>query len=50
MLEGIGLYQNLDEDLLRSLQVRGRMENLVREMLTIARLEAGTATMKQEWV
>ena len=50
MLEGIGVYQNRDKYLLRSLQVTGRMENLVREMLTISRMEAGAATMKQESV
>ena len=50
MLEGIGVYQNRDRYLLRSLQVTGRMENLVREMLTISRMEAGAATMKQESV
>ncbi len=50
MLEGIGVYQNRDKYLLRSLQVTGRMENLVWEMLTISRMEAGAATMKQESV
>ncbi|MBS6218164.1 MAG: HAMP domain-containing protein [Clostridiales bacterium] len=48
MLEGIGVYQNRDKYLLRSLQVTGRMENLVQEMLTISRMEAGAAAMKQE--
>lgn len=48
MLEGIGVYQNRDKYLLRSLQVTGRMENLVQEMLTISRMEAGAAVMKQE--
>ena len=32
MLEGVGVYQNRDKYLLRSLQVTGRMENLVQEM------------------
>lgn len=50
MLEGIGVYQNRDKYLLRSLQVTGRMENLVQEMLTISRMEAGAAAMKQETV
>ena len=36
MLEGVGVYQNRDKYLLRSLQVTGRMENLVQEMLTIS--------------
>ena len=48
MLEGVGVYQNRDKYLLRSLQVTGRMENLVQEMLTISRMEAGAAAMKQE--
>ena len=50
MLEGVGVYQNRDKYLLRSLQVTGRMENLVQEMLTISRMEAGAAVMKQETV
>ena len=48
MLEGVGVYQNRDKYLLRSLQVTGRMENLVQEMLTISRMEAGAAALKQE--
>lgn len=48
MLEGVGVYQNRDKYLLRSLQVTGRMENLVQEMLTISRMEAGATAMKQE--
>lgn len=50
MLEGVGVYQNRDKYLLRSLQVTGRMENLVQEMLAISRMEAGAAAMKQETV
>lgn len=50
MLEGVGVYQNRDKYLLRSLQVTGRMENLVQEMLTISRMEAGATAMKQETV
>ena len=37
MLEGVGVYQDRDKYLLRSLQVTGRMENLIREMLAISR-------------
>ena len=48
MLEGVGVYQNRDKYLLRSLQVTGRMENLVQEMLAISRMETGAAGMKQE--
>ena len=50
MLEGVGVYQNRDKYLLRSLQVTGRMEDLVQEMLTISRMEAGAKAMKQETV
>lgn len=50
MLEGVGVYQNRDKYLLRSLQVTGRMENLVQEMLAISRMEAGAKAMKQETV
>ena len=50
MLEGVGVYQNRDKYLLRSLQVTGRMENLVQEMLAISRMEAGAKVMKQETV
>lgn len=39
MLEGIGVYCDRDHYLLRSLQVTGRMENLIAEMLSIARME-----------
>lgn len=48
MLEGVGVYQNRDKYLLRSLQVTGRMEHLVQEMLTIFWMEAGAAAMKRE--
>ena len=48
MLEGVGVYRDRDKYLLRSLQVTGRMEGLVREMLEITRMEAGTAAIRQE--
>lgn len=48
MLEGVGVYRDRDKYLLRSLQVTGRMEGLVREMLEITRMEAGTASIRQE--
>ena len=38
MLDGVGVYQDRDKYLLRSLQVTGRMENLVGEMLAISRM------------
>ena len=40
MLEGIGVYQNRDQYLLRSLQTVGRMEHLIQEMLSITRMES----------
>lgn len=48
MLEGVGVYRDRDKYLLRSLQVTGRMENLVQEMLTISRMESGSAAVKRE--
>ncbi len=48
MLEGVGVYQDRDKYLLRALQVTGRMENLVREMLAISRMETGSVAVKQE--
>lgn len=50
MLEGVGVYRDRDKYLLRSLQVTGRMEGLIREMLEIVRMEAGTASIRQEMV
>ena len=50
MLEGVGVYQDRDKYLLRSLQVTGRMENLVGEMLAISRMETGSVAVKQECV
>ena len=50
MLDGVGVYQDRDKYLLRSLQVTGRMENLVREMLAISRMETGSVAVKQERV
>ena len=41
MLEGIDVYRDRDKYLLRSLQVTGRMELLIQEMLEFSRMEAG---------
>ena len=41
MLEGVDVYRDRDKYLLRSLQVTGRMENLIQEMLAISRMETG---------
>ena len=50
MLDGVGVYQDRDKYLLRSLQVTGRMESLVGEMLAISRMETGSVAVKQESV
>lgn len=50
MLEGVGVYQDRDRYLLRALQVAGRMENLVQEMLAISRMEGGSGAVKREVV
>ena len=50
MLEGVGVYQDRDKYLLRSLQTPGRMENLIGEMLAISRMESGAAALRQETV
>ncbi len=47
MLEGVGDYRNRDRYLLRSLQVTGRMERLIGEMLAISRMEQGAAEIRQ---
>ena len=47
MLEGVGVYQDRDKYLLRSLQTTGRMENLIGEMLSISRMETA-ASIRQE--
>lgn len=41
MLEGIDVYRDRDKYLSRSLQVTGRMEGLVQEILTVSRMESG---------
>src|SRR5699024_5433924 len=48
MLEGVGVYQDRNKYLLRSLRVTGRMENLVQEMLAISRMESGSVSVKRE--
>lgn len=41
MLEGVGIYQNRDKYLLRSLQVTGGDGEVDQEMLSISRSESG---------
>ena len=47
MLDGVGVYRDRDKYLLRALQVTGRMEALVGEMLAISRMESGSVPVKQ---
>lgn len=50
MLDGVGVYQDRDKYLLRSLQTTGRMENLIQEMLSISRMETNPVPLKREHV
>ena len=50
MLEGIGVYRDRDKYLLRSLQVTGRMEALIRELLDISRMEGGNVPIAKSEV
>ncbi len=43
MLEGVDVYRDRDTYLLRALQVTGRMEGLIQEILDISRMETGDA-------
>ena len=47
MLEGVGVYRDRDKYMLRALQVTGRMESLVQEMLAISRMESGSVPVNQ---
>lgn len=48
MLEGIDVYQDRDKYLAKSIQVTGRMESLVQEILTVSRMEANGFELKAE--
>lgn len=48
MLAGVDIYRDRDKYLARSLAVTGRMEKLVHEMLTIARMEADGGAIRRE--
>ena len=48
MLAGIDVYRDRDKYLLRSLQVTGRMERLVGEMLSICRIETGASPVEKQ--
>lgn len=47
MLDGVGRYADRDRWLARSLEVTGRMEHLVRELLTVSRLDREVALTTQ---
>ena len=50
MLEGVDVYQDRDKYLLRSLQITGRMERLIQEMLSISRMESDPSPVRREHV
>ena len=45
MLQGVGAYQDRDYYLRRSAETADKMEALVRELLTVSRIETGTPVM-----
>ena len=48
MLEGVGVYQNRDKYLLRSLQAVVRIERLIHEMLTLSKMEKNSSALRLE--
>ncbi len=50
MLAQMGVYRDREKYLARALQVTGRMEGLIREILTISRIESSSYTLKRERV
>lgn len=46
MLAQIGIYQDREKYLARALEVTGRMEGLVKEILTVSRIESGSFSLK----
>ena len=50
MLDGVGVYRDREKYLARALQVTGRMEGLIQELLTISRVEARDAAFPREAV
>lgn len=50
MLAQIGVYWDRDKYLARALQVTGRMESLIKEILIISRIEAGSFVLKTDTV
>ena len=50
MLAQVGVYRDREKYLARVLEVAGHMERLIREILTISRIESGGAALKYEVV
>ena len=50
MLAQVGVYRDREKYLARALEVAGHMERLIREILTISRIESGGAALKYEVV
>ena len=50
MLAQVGVYRDREKYLARALEVAGHMERLIREILTISRIESGGAALKCEAV
>lgn len=48
LLDGIGIYQDKEKYLARSLKTTARMEHLIQEILTISRMEAKDYKLLQE--
>lgn len=48
LLDGIGIYQDREKYLARSLQTTVRMEHLIQEILTVSRMEAKDYEMLEE--
>lgn len=48
LLDGIGIYQDQEKYLARSLQTTARMEHLIQEILMVSRMEARDSAMVQE--
>ena len=47
MLDGVGVYRDREKYLARSLQVAGRMEALVGELLAVSRMESDGASRRE---
>lgn len=50
MLEGVDVYKDRDKYIAKSLQVTGRMEGLVQEILTVSRMESSGFELNRQTV